>query len=81
MTGRPPPFLQQDERVMTRYLDVFELAEMLKVTPQTIRRNIRTRRWGVPQKMHIPGTSMLRWRADDVETWLRESQVPTKGGS
>lgn len=67
------PFVE--ERVTMKYLDIFELAELLSVSPETIRRNIRLRPWAVPPKMHIPGTRLLRWRSDQVRLWQEETQV------
>ncbi len=58
----------------TKYLDIFEVAEVLGVTPETVRKNMKRRPWLVPMNMHIPGTRMLRWRIVDVEAWLVEKK-------
>lgn len=57
---------------MTKYLDIYELGELLEKSPQTIRKNMTHNPRTVPARMHIPGTNMLRWRAADVQTWLQE---------
>lgn len=57
---------------MTIYLDIYELAELLGQRPETIQKNMKSRPWCVPPRMHIPGTRMLRWRKAEVETWLFE---------
>lgn len=57
---------------MTNYLDIYELAELLEKRPETIRKNLKSRPWTVPPRMHIPGTRILRWRKHEVEAWLEE---------
>jgi predicted DNA-binding transcriptional regulator AlpA len=57
---------------MTDYLDIYDLAEVLGKTPETIRRNLKNRPMTVPPTLHIPGTRMLRWRRADVEGWICE---------
>lgn len=60
---------------MTNYLDIYELAEMLGKHPETIRKNMKSRPWTVPPRMHIPGTRMLRWREAEVVRWLEENSA------
>lgn len=60
---------------MTNYLDIFELAELLGKRPETIRRNLKSKPWAVPPRMHIPSTRMLRWRKTEVESWLQEQTL------
>jgi predicted DNA-binding transcriptional regulator AlpA len=57
---------------MTKYLDIYELGELLGKSPATIRKNLRRNPRRVPPRMHIPGTKMLRWRVVDVEVWRDE---------
>jgi predicted DNA-binding transcriptional regulator AlpA len=59
---------------MTNYLDIDELAELLAVRPETIRRNLKHNPERVPPRMHLPGTKMLRWREHEVKLWLDEQR-------
>lgn len=60
---------------MTKYLDIDELAEVMAVKPETIRRYLRLHPPKVPPKMHMSGTKMLRWREHEVKSWI-EDQIP-----
>lgn len=55
---------------MPKLLDVYELSEVLGRSPETIKKDLRRNRLAVPPRLHIPGTRMLRWRAEDVDAWL-----------
>lgn len=58
---------------MSTYLDIHELADMLGQSADLIRRNLASRPYLVPPKMHIPSSKMLRWRAADVRSWMCET--------
>lgn len=54
-----------------RTIDATQLAELLKISINTLRnRRCRTPA-GLPPALCIPGQSKLLWLADDVEKWLR----------
>lgn len=59
---------------MTKYLDIDELAALLGQRADTIRKRLRVAPYALPPKMHIAGSKMLRWRAHEVENWLKERQ-------
>jgi len=58
---------------MSTYLDIHELAVLMGQSTRTIRRNLANCSHLVPPKMHIPGSSMLRWRRHEVEQWMYET--------
>lgn len=60
---------------MTKYLDIYELGEVLGRSPDSIRRKLKSNPRGVPPTMYIPGTRMLRWRPAEVEAWLEEQEI------
>lgn len=60
-----------------RLLDIDELGLLLKRSPATIRKDMRRNPFAVPQRLHIPGTRLLRWRECDVLAWLEEATVRT----
>lgn len=55
---------------MKPLLDLLELAEILGRSPHTIKRDLRRNPDAVPPRLMLPGTKLLRWRDEDVETWL-----------
>lgn len=57
---------------MTVYLDMDELAAMMGIDAKTMRRNLRSRPYEVPPRMHVPSSKMMRWRRYEVEKWLYE---------
>ncbi|OWW20769.1 DeoR family transcriptional regulator [Noviherbaspirillum denitrificans] len=57
-----------------QYLDIQALAELLRKSERTIRRDLRRHRLRVPPPMYIPGASLLRWRMVDIERWRQEQQ-------
>lgn len=61
--------------MLTKHLDIYELAELLGKKPETIGKNMRSNPRRMPPRMHIPGTRMLRWRAAEVEWWRREQRA------
>jgi predicted DNA-binding transcriptional regulator AlpA len=67
---------------MTDYLDLYDLAEVLGKSPETIRAKLKKSPMAMPPRMHIPGTRMLRWRRADVEVWICEQglQAKSRGG-
>jgi len=60
------------ETVMSKLLDLQELARLLRRSPETIKRDLRRNPSAVPPRLTLPGTRLLRWRAVDVERWLEE---------
>ena len=61
-------------------IDLQELAALLKRSPETIKKDLNRNRLAVPPRLHIPGTRLLRWRLDDVETWLSSNVDIHDGG-
>ena len=53
-----------------KLLDLNELASLLGRSPETIKKDMRRNRCGVPPRVFIPGTRLLRWRNVDVDAWL-----------
>lgn len=53
-------------------LDIHELAAILKRSAETIRKDLFRNPQAVPPRVTLPGTRLLRWRADDVDAWLRQ---------
>ena len=60
---------------MSYLLDLFELAELLGRSPETIKKDLRRNPLAVPPRLHIPGTHLLRWRRVDVDAWLAQHVV------
>jgi predicted DNA-binding transcriptional regulator AlpA len=52
-------------------LDIKALAALLQRSPETIRKDMARNPAAVPPRVRLPGTRLLRWRAADVESWLR----------
>lgn len=59
---------------MTNYLDIEDLAELLGIRADTVRKKLRVAPQALPPKMYIPGSKMLRWRTREVENWLQERE-------
>lgn len=57
---------------MTQYLDIFELAELLQESTACIRRKMRTAPRDVPPRVYFSGTQLLRWKREEVDSWLFE---------
>lgn len=55
---------------MEPLLDLHDLAAVLRRSPHTIKRNLRTNPDAVPPRLQLPGTKLLRWRQQDVQNWL-----------
>lgn len=58
---------------MTKYLDIYELGELMGMSPVIIRKDTRRNPRRAPSKMYIPGTKMLRWGCFEVERWPDEN--------
>jgi len=56
-----------------KYLDIDELAELLGQSVNTIKKKLVANPTSLPPKMHLPGASMLRWRAQEVQNWMMET--------
>lgn len=54
------------------YLDAYDLAEILKVSPATILRRAKSRPHTLPLPAHLGERFPLRWRRQDVISWLTE---------
>lgn len=52
-------------------IDINELAALLQRSPETIRKDVVRNPAAVPPRVLLPGTRLLRWRASDVDDWLR----------
>lgn len=55
------------------YLDITELAALLGLSENLIKKKVRTDPNAIPSKMHLPGSQMLRWRLHEVENWMAET--------
>jgi len=52
-------------------MKIFDLKELAaSLSPETIRTDIRHNSLAVPSRLHILGTRLLRWRAEDLAAWL-----------
>lgn len=51
-------------------LKLRDLATLLARSPETIRKDLHRNPAAVPPRLVIPGTRLLRWRAEDVHAWL-----------
>lgn len=65
---------------MKPLLNLVELARLLGRSPATLKRDLRRNPQAVPPQVQLPGTRLLRWREEDVATWL-EAHVPLKAKS
>ena len=63
--------------VEQQLLDLGELAQMLRRSPETIRKDLRRNPLAVPPRLQLPHTRLLRWRACDVEAWLAQYVRPS----
>jgi len=64
----------------TAYLDAHDLAAILKVTPATILRRLKTRPHTLPPPAHLGPNFPLRWRQTDVVRWLHEERLNVDAG-
>jgi len=59
------------------YLDVFELAEMLYMTPTKALALTKSAPWQLPPPAHFgKGFDILRWREHEVQRWVIETTLP-----
>ena len=56
------------------YLDIHDLAELLGLTPATVRRRLRARPWTLPPPVYLGPGYPLRWREADVVRWLKAEE-------
>lgn len=70
---------EMNEMEVQKLLDLAQLAELLRRSPETIKKDLRRNPEAVPPRLQLPGTRLLRWRAVDVDSWL-EQHVQTAGG-
>ena len=63
--------------VEQQLLDLGELAQMLRRSPETIRKDLRRNPLAVPPRLQLPHTRLLRWRASDVEAWRAQYVRPS----
>lgn len=62
---------------MPTYLDAYDLAAILAVSPSTILRRAQTRPWSLPPPVHLGPKFPLRWRGVDVSRWLSDEFAST----
>jgi prophage regulatory protein len=53
--------------MMPEYIDMKELAVMLKISPETIRRMIKKGEF--PKKVYV-STRRVRWPKSEIENWI-----------
>ena len=53
-----------------KLMDLHELGVALGRSVETIKKDMKRNRLAVPPRVKIPGTRLLRWRKQDVESWL-----------
>ncbi len=66
---------------MKKLLVIQELAHLLGRSPDTIRKDLKRNPAGVPPRLCIPGTRLLRWRPTDVDGWLAAHVQRDRGQS
>jgi hypothetical protein len=52
------------------YLDVQELATLLRLSTRTVRMRVKYRPWLLPPRAKLRDLELLRWRQDVVIRWL-----------
>lgn len=60
---------------MSKYLDVWELAEELAISQATLVRRLKRESWLLPPLAHLGMPGLLRWRAEDVRSWRVEMEL------
>jgi predicted DNA-binding transcriptional regulator AlpA len=64
--------MQQLELIMSeKLLTPKELAELLRLSPETIKADARRNPGKLPPRFKRPGSNRLLWKQSDVEEWLR----------
>lgn len=53
-------------------LSAQELSGILNRPLSSIRSDISRKPWSLPPRCQAPGTKLLLWRAEDVESWLAQ---------
>jgi hypothetical protein len=49
-----------------------ELAELLRLSPETVKADCRRAPEKLPPRFKRPGSNRLLWRLSDVEKWMEE---------
>jgi len=57
-----------------RYLDIHELAEVLDISVNSIRRCLKHTPWELPAPAHLGPNFPLRWREREVRIWKFEQE-------
>lgn len=57
---------------ITHVQNLGDLATLLARSPETIRKDLHRNPAAVPPRLIIPGTRLLRWRAQDVYAWMAQ---------
>lgn len=57
---------------INQVLNLEDLAALLARSPETIRKDLHRNPAAVPPRLIIPGTRLLRWRAQDVYVWMAQ---------
>lgn len=60
------------------YFDIHELAELLNISASSIRRRLKRTPWELPALAYLGLNFPIRWRKQEVETWLFERGLPTR---
>lgn len=60
--------------MQTTYLDMKELAEMLGISNAAAKRTFRERALDLPPRAHGFG-ELLRWRRNEVDSWMFERGI------
>ncbi len=55
---------------MPELLTPKDLAELLRLSPETVKADARRRPETLPPRFRRPGSNRLLWRREDVEAWL-----------
>ena len=54
------------------------LAEILQITPKTIRNRLSEAPNKLPPRLHLPDTRRPLWLIEDVKAWLEKHRQPPK---
>ena len=63
-------------------LTLDEVAQLMRRSPGTIKKDMRRNPDAVPPRLLLPHTRLLRWRQADVQAWLAQfvQTAPRSGG-
>lgn len=64
-----------------KYLDIHELAEVLNISASSIRRRLRRTPWELPAPAYLGPNFPIRWRKQEVDTWLFERGYQKNDGA